>query len=69
MTTALDVSKLSKDELVAELKSLGNQHRDPDSLKRAVAARLPGICITSIYNGPMFMGMAMSHHHEGTLSF
>jgi hypothetical protein len=69
MTTALNVSQLSKAELLAELKTLSNQHRNETSLKQAVAERLPGICISVAYCGPMFMGMAMSHYHTGPLSF
>lgn len=69
MTTPLDVSQLSEEQLVAELKTLAKGHRNETSLKQAVAERLPGICISAVYSGPMYMGMALSRYHRGTLSF
>jgi hypothetical protein len=34
-----------------------------------VKKELPGIAATVTYDGPMWMGMAMSFHHPGSISF
>lgn len=66
-------SKLSKEELITELKKIANENNNIEDFRKAVEKTLPGIAaiITYSQSGPMkmYMGMAMSHWHPGTIQF
>lgn len=71
MTT--NVSSLSKEEIVSKLKEIANNHTTKESFSEEVKVKLPGICATITYHVygsmKMWMGMAMSHYHKGTIQF
>lgn len=67
--TPLRVVDLSLAQLKTEFTTLATQARDSVHFSEMVEKRLPGTTATVTYCGPMFMGMAMSHYHGGSLSF
>jgi hypothetical protein len=65
----LKPSAMSKDELISELRNIARGCRNDVDFQERVKKELPGIAATVIYDGPMYMGMAMSFHHPGSISF
>lgn len=68
-----DVSRLTKEELIELLKELGEQNNNKEDFEKAVKETLPCVSAIITYSicGPMkmYMGMAMSHYHPGTIQF
>lgn len=67
----IDMSKLTRSELIQGLKNLAHKHKSVSTFKDAAHVEFPGVAVTIAYHpsGRMFMGMAMSHYHPGTISF
>lgn len=67
----MDTSKMTRNELIAKLRMVANRCSNKEQFSKEIAKVLPGVAVTIIYdpNGQMFMGMAMSHYHNGVLSF
>ena len=65
----LDLLSLSAAELKEKLRAIARQCRTEADFKARVAEAAPGLAVTCLYCGPMFVGMAMSHCHEGIINF
>lgn len=59
----------SRDDLVAGLKRIAGTCRTGADVQAQVNKEFPGVCVTLCYLGSSFMGMAMSHEHDGVISF
>jgi len=69
----INISSLSKEELVSKLKEIANNHTTKESFSEEMKVKLPGICATIAYHVcdrmKMWTGMAMRHCHKGTIQF
>ena len=67
----MNESELTRDELASKLRSIANACRSKEEFEREAKKAFPAVATAVAYHpsGRMHMGMAMSHYHEGTISF
>ena len=65
----MDASELSKEQLICELRKLAAKCSSNEQFRDMLSEEIHGVCATVVYCGRMYMGMAMSHFHNGSISF
>ncbi|MFY2597127.1 hypothetical protein ACOTHJ_13175 [Achromobacter xylosoxidans] len=59
----------TREALVAGLTRIAGTCRTGADVQVQVNKEYPGVSVTLCYLGDSFMGMAMSHYHDGVISF